>query len=264
MAKGDVKEAAEAALRELPSVVGAFVKEDVYGHPREIHLLIRPGPDPRYRAHDARDLLEERLGIPVDQRVISIAQLAAPTQEALPEAPEGTADPDVAAEPSDEPGSGGYAVGTAPASEPAAVRPRDVEPRLQFLGGETLARDARGLVRARLSSGGQELQGEAVELEAASGRARAGAAAALHAISGAANLQGRLELENATVVRVEDRDYVLASVLASSPYLGRRPLSLAGAQPIEVDVESAGALAALKAVNRVASLMLRLAAHDAH
>jgi hypothetical protein len=262
MAKGEMKEAAEAALRELPSVIGAFVKEDVYGHPREIHLLIRPGPDPRYLAHDVRDLLEERLGIPVDQRVISIAQLAAATTE-----------PEPASVGEAEPGAGDQVVGRADADAApgslapdrlapaeAAGEPHDASPRLRFLGVETQARDARVLVRARLAAGAQELRGEAVDLEAASGRARAGAAAALQAVSGAANLQGRFELENASVIRIEDREYVLVSAFASSPYLGRRPLSLAGAQQVEVDIESAAALAALKAVNRVVSLMLRLAA----
>ena len=277
MAKGEMKEAAEAALRELPSVVGAFVKEDVYGHPREIHLLIRPGPDPRYLAHDVRDLLEERLGIPVDQRVISIAQLAAPAAvpgplaEPGPQWEPGTAgDSEADARPAVDlptgaaPAARAPAAASLPAAEPRDDRPHETDPRLQFLGVETQARDARVLVRARLRSGTQELQGEAVELEAASGRARAGAAAALQAISGAAGLQGRFELENASILRVEDRDYVLVSALASSPYLGRRPLSLAGAQPVEVDVESAAALAALKAVNRVVSLMLRLAAGGEH
>src|SRR5574339_1068532 len=70
------KEAAEAVLRELPSVLGAFVREDVNGHPREVHLLVAPGPNVKLLAQDVRELLEERLGIPVDQRVISIAQLA--------------------------------------------------------------------------------------------------------------------------------------------------------------------------------------------
>jgi len=251
MAKGEMKEAAEAALRELPSVVGAFVKEDVYGHPREIHLLIRPGPDPRYLAHDVRDLLEERLGIPVDQRVISIAQLAssaAPSNLSVPRGPLASQGPPDAT-PAPAAGS---------AARPSPERPGNL--RLRFLGVETQARDARVLVRARLQGGGQELQGEAVELEAASGRARAGATAALQAVSGAPGLQGRFELESASVVRVQERDYTLVSAFASSPYLGRRPLLLAGAQPVDVDVESAAALAALKAVNRVVSLMLRLAA----
>jgi len=278
MARGEIKEAAEAVLRELPSVVGAFVKEDVYGQPREIHLLVRPGPDPRYLAHDVRELLEERLGIPVDQRVISIAQLAAADPAAVP--PARTARPaESAAAPG--PGSGAAATGHTGAPErpggdlgsgaadvPAAVpgststAGADVDPRVRFVGVETQARDARVLVRAKLRSGSRELLGESTELEGLIGRARGGAAAALQAVNGAAELQGRFELENVSVVRVQDRDYVLVSAYASSPYLGRRPLSLAGAHPVELDAESAGALAALKAVNRVVALMLRLAAPD--
>src|SRR5690606_33429724 len=86
MTRIHTKEAAEAILRELPSVVGAFVREDVNGHPREVHLLISPGPDPASLARDVRALLEERLGVTVDQRVISIAQLAdPPAPRAAPE-----------------------------------------------------------------------------------------------------------------------------------------------------------------------------------
>src|SRR5688500_11952700 len=70
------KAEAEAVLRELPSVLGAFVREDVYGHPREVHILVKAGTVPRDLARDVRELLEERLGVPVDQRVISIAQVA--------------------------------------------------------------------------------------------------------------------------------------------------------------------------------------------
>src|SRR5690606_20219769 len=70
------KALAEAALRQLPSVIGASVREDIHGHPREIHLLVAPGPNPRDLARTGRKLLQERLGIEIDQRVISIAQLA--------------------------------------------------------------------------------------------------------------------------------------------------------------------------------------------
>jgi AraC-like DNA-binding protein len=75
--KVHTKEAAEALLRELPSVLGAFVREDINGHPREIHLLVGPGPSVKLLAQDVRDLLEERLEVPIDHRIISIAQLAA-------------------------------------------------------------------------------------------------------------------------------------------------------------------------------------------
>jgi hypothetical protein len=47
-------------------------------------------------------------------------------------------------------------------------------------------------------------------------------------------------------------------VLGLSNRMGRRPLPLVGAHPIEIDVESAAAFAALKAVNRVLSLALQV------
>lgn len=248
MPKRETKEAAEAVLRELPSVVGAFVREDVYGHPREVHLLVKPGPDPRHLARDIRDLLEERLGVPIDQRVISIAQLA-PGEAAV--VTPGPARPVPA-------GAAVHRAEPVPAPEPSAP---PAEPRLRFVGVETQVRDARVLVRAELQAGDRPLRGEAVELEAANGRARAGAAAALQAVTEAADKHGRFELENASVVRVLERDYVLVSALASSPYLGRRPLALCGAQLVDVDVESAAALGALKAVNRILALMLRMGAN---
>src|SRR4051812_878557 len=79
MTRVHTKEAAESLLRELPSVLGAFVREDVNGHPREVHLLVTPGPSVKLLAQDVRELLEERLEIPIDHRIISIAQLAEDT-----------------------------------------------------------------------------------------------------------------------------------------------------------------------------------------
>jgi hypothetical protein len=237
-----MKEAAEAVLRELPSVIGACVREDVYGHPREIHLLVRAGPNPRHLAYDVRDLLEERLGIPVDQRVISIAQIA----------------------PGKEPGPLGG--GTAPAAtptEPATVEEpasaSTAEPRVRFTGVSTEAMDGRARVRVRLELADGTHTGEAMGVDSAAGRSRAAATAALTAINETCVGRARFEVEHAALVEAFDRDYVLVSVLVSSPYLGRRPISLVGAHPVELDGESAAVLAALKAINRTLSLVLRLA-----
>ncbi|MBI4408489.1 MAG: hypothetical protein HY561_02195 [Gemmatimonadetes bacterium] len=244
------KEAAEAALRELPSVLGASVREDIRGHPREVHVLIRAGPDVRRLARDVRDLLEERLGIPIDQRVISIAQLsesyeAAPVKEMVFEPP---------------------AVPDAPAAAPAPARPakpaaeeeQTAEPRLIYSGLESVTRAARCTIRVQLEYDGREFQGEAAEMDAGQGRVRAAAAAALRAATAACLDSIRLELEQASVVKAHDRDYVLVSALAISPLLGRRPVPLVGAQPLETgDLELTAALAALKAGNRVLGLGLR-------
>src|SRR5688500_17211699 len=108
MANESTKDTAEALLRELPSVIGACVREDAFGHPREVHLLVRAGPNPRHLAYDVRDLLEERLGLPIDQRVISIAQLA-PGKEPGPLVSGGaaTGQPAPEAAAAEEPGASG-------------------------------------------------------------------------------------------------------------------------------------------------------------
>ena len=230
---------------ELPSVVGAFVREDIYGHPREVHLLIAAGPHPAHFARDVRELLEERLGVPIDQRVISIAQLAKSAEAALPQAPRGAASPVPVAEEA------------APEEPPAPEPPVDV--RLRFLGAQTEVSAGRIIARVRVERGGVEYTGEAIEMEAGGGRVRAGALAALRAASAASSATARFELEAASTVRACARDYVLVSALANAAVLGRQPLELTGAHPADPEPATAAALAALKAVNRVAALVIRLA-----
>lgn len=233
MKRISTKATAESVLRELPSVLGAFVQEDVNGHPREVHLLVAPGPDPRHLARDVRSLLEERIGVRVDQRVISIAQLAAPL-DFLPQA-------------GPEP--------TPPAPEPPPSP--FSEPRLAYLGLESLVRNGRVQVQVRVSWRDKEHVGEGAEVDGGQGRIRAAASAALCAASRACGERIRLELEAASPERALGRDYILVSALAASPLLGRRPLALAGAHPAEDGAEMAAALAALHASNRVLGLALR-------
>lgn len=376
MTRYHTKEAAEAILHELPSVLGAFVREDVNGHPREIHLLIAPGPEPRHLARDIRSLLEERLGLPIDQRIISIAQLSGRINELHiedMEAPgpatagagfeagsgvgsgpgsdagfERRAEAGVEAGADADDGRGTVPVGASPvgigaagASEPgrperglsergssnhlesergpsehgavggpatagfnaAAVGPsaelgaaaggsrttphasgaaasapargggaavaaddgasvagraRVAGPeRLVFEGVESETRAGRTRVRVRCSWSGETYAGVGEEVEGGHGRVRAAAAAALEAATAACRETLRVDLDAASVVHSFGRDYVLVTAIAVSPLVGRRPLQLAGAHPIEPGPETAAALAALQASNRVLSLALR-------
>jgi hypothetical protein len=230
------KETAEAVLRELPSVLGACVREDVNGHPREVHLLVGPGPNVRNLARDVRDLLEEKLHVPVDQRVISIAQLSSR-----------------ALVPSDDANRETVAAGTA-----ITVQRSAPNYRVFFQGLETSIQGSRVVVRVRVRWAGQDHQGEATEVDAGHGRVRAAASAALRAATAACNSLIRMELDAASVVKALDRQYVLVAVLAASTFIGRKPLSLSGAQPVEGDdAPTAAAFAALKAVNRVLEIGLR-------
>jgi hypothetical protein len=305
MTREGTKQAAEAVLRELPSVIGAFVREDVNGHPREVHLLVRAGPNPRHLAYDVRDLLEERLGVPIDQRVISIAQLAEgrtpgpalaadagiedpaagigdpASLGARPQTASGTEDrsehvpatpawPDTAAL-AGAAGAGAEAAGAsagAPAASataagaPAAAGPTPPpaagEPRVLFAGITLEAMDNRVRARVVLHLDDEERAGESIGLDTEPARLRTAAAATLVAVDTTCIGRARFEVEHVNVVTAFGREYVLVSVLASSPYLGRRPISLVGAHLVEMDAESAAALAALKAVNRTLSLVLRL------
>ncbi len=225
------KEKAESILRELPSVVGAFVREDVSGQPREIHLLVRPGPEPRHLARDVRSLLEERLGVPIDQRIISIAQLAR--------------DPAAASLKEEE---------AARAEASAALEP-PAEWRLRFEACESRVSGGRVHVRVELVEGEERYVGEASELDAGAGRMRAGAAAALEAAVVACSGRARFALEGAAIVQTADRAYVLVTATVTAPALGRRSISLTGAQALDDEAETAAALAALKSANRVLGLI---------
>ena len=221
MERVHTKEAAEAVLRELPSVLGAFVREDVNGHPREVHLLVAPGPNVKLLAQDVRDLLEERLEVPIDQRVISIAQLAEDLADLTDSAIEDLTEP---------------------------IPPED---RTRFVGVEASIRQQRVYVTARIEHGGETFDGEGVEMDVGSGRARASVTATLKAVRMAAREQLRLEVDAVSMVHAFDREYVIVSIISGAVRFGRGIVHLTGAQPVEHDVESAAALATLKAVNRL-------------
>lgn len=258
MNRTSTKTTAEAVLRELPSVLGAYVSEDVDGYPREIHLLVRAGPDAASLARDVRSLLQERLGIPIDQRVISIAQLAA---DPAPEPPDLTADADASAEFVDRTSRAQPTGVQSPdprAAETQATEAVATEARPIFGGLESTVSAGHVTVGVRLEWNGETVKGTAEAADTTPGRARAAATATLQsAMAAAAGADLAFELDFASVVQALDGDYVLVSVLGMSTRIGRRPLALVGAHPIETDVESAAAFAALKAINRVLSLALQ-------
>lgn len=253
------KAQAEGILRELPSVVDAFVREDVNGDPREVHLLIHPGPEPRDLALDVRDLLEERLGVPVDQRIISIAQLRAAPTDSVPLLVSGT--------------RGGLSVQPAadvveplgsipPADLPMRSEARTVgfparpstSQRVLLTSLEVRREAGKVIATVRVEHGDEEFRGEAAEPDLGLGPVRAAARGALRAVEAALGGAAILELESASVARALGRDVVLVTASALATELGRSPRHLAGAHLVESRPESAAVLAALKATNRTAEI----------
>lgn len=249
--KASTKATAEAALRELPSVLGAFVREDINGHPREVHLLITPGPNPRDLALDVRSLLQDRLGVHIDQRIISIAQLSQDF-DPLPEGPlpESTAAAEFDA---DAEANGDVANAAPPLSQAMHV----ATPRVIYQGIESTSREGRVEIRVRLAWQGKDYSGEGREMDGGLGRIRAAASATLRAATDTCDGRVRFDLDSAAITRALGREYILITALASSPTLGRRPLTLLGAQPLEFDVETTAALATLQAINRIMALALK-------
>lgn len=225
MPEHHTKQEAEAILRELPSVLGAFVREDINGNPREVHLLVRPGPAPRDLAKDVRELLEERLQVPVDQRVISIAQLA---------------DPD--------------APRPKPQEHPAR---RDDEERLEYVRLESEIGGGRVGIRVVLHRADHDVVGEAREVESAMAAPRAAARATAAAISAACGASLRLDVDHVSVIEAFGRDHVIVAALVTSPLVGRKPRALVGAHGVTDDVREAAVLATLKSCNRLVELALR-------
>jgi hypothetical protein len=251
------KAAAESLLRELPSVIGAFVLEDVFGHPREVHVLISAGPSPRHFARDIRDLLEERLGVPVDQRVISVAQLARDPDIQGLDSPRPAAAPSAPA-PSSFADAFAAAAADAPARDAAEV-PADTrvvpegftEARPQLAGVAADRRDGRISVEVRLAVGADTFTARHAGQDSPHATVRAAARACIDGVNQACAGEGFFTLEDVTVVRAISRDYVLAGVQVQAARLGRRQLTLAGAHPLDDGEETAAVLAVLKAVNRV-------------
>jgi hypothetical protein len=232
MAETGIKETAESALRELPGVVGAFVLPDTFGHPREIHLLIKPGPPPRDFAVHVKSVLESRLRMPIDQRIISIAQLAEEKTTSLE--PEPTHEPEQTSRPREE----------------------FQTPRFRLQGVESEVAGSYVTVRVRLSHDEGEMTGEATELESGDGRARAAAIATLNALNSISGRSARFGLDFAVQVLAVGQPYILVTIAVTSPQLGRRSVPLAGAHPLEDDLETAASLAVLKATNRLLGFLL--------
>jgi hypothetical protein len=101
-----------------------------------------------------------------------------------------------------------------------------------------------------------EFEGTAREIESPTGAARAGARAVAAALTEAFAPTLGVHVETASMVSVFDREHVLVSIAAASPLFGRSAKTLVGAQPVAADRVEAGALAVLKATNRVLELAL--------
>lgn len=212
----------ERLLSSLAGVVSARVVVGAQGEVEEIHVLATPAVHPKQVVRNVESALSAGLGIVVDRRIVSVAQVR---DEFLDE---------VAAEP----------------HAAADARPRAARADGQRL--EFVRYDARlfGIQEAHchvvLRRGSDEFTGAGQGPNTPQGRAEA-AARALFAAVVASRHTDDVALEGAALVETNGRVFVL---VAAHGLTGRQTIPLTGAAPLGRSAEEAAILASLQATNR--------------
>lgn len=205
----------EQLLRSLTGIISATAVLDDDQRVTELHILSTHDLHPKQVVRNVESALNAGLGLEIDRRVVSVAQM------------EGDVD--------------------VPASQPETAAAPSDPGRLVYAGYEA---SRLGAQRARcavtLERGTERFAGTGEGPDTPQGRAEAAARAVVQAL---ANASGRDEvgLEGARVVDSEGRRYVLVSARV----LDQRPGSpLSGAALLDRSPEEAAIMATLQATNR--------------
>lgn len=210
----------ERLLASLAGVVSVRAIVGAEGRLEEIHILATPELQAKQVVRNVESALSAGLGIEVDRRIISVAQVRDP----------------------DYPGTAEAEAGPAPATEPA-----ELNQRLVLVRYDTWTRAGHEAhCRVVLRQGGQEYTGVGEGSNTAQGRAEA-AARALFAALAATRGREDIALEDAAVVETVGRSFVMVSAHGLA---GRQSIPLTGAAAVARSPEEAAILASLQATNR--------------
>lgn len=231
--------AAEQLLTSLPGIVSARVVAGPGGHPDEIHILATAELHPKQIVRNIESALSAGLGIVINRRIVSVAQLRAGAIEGIPAVED-------LAPTADEP----YLAEVDEAARPAARRDNGQEQlagsRIIFLGHEVTVDAARtATCTVTFRAGAEEFTGVGQGFDSPQGRAEAAARAVVDALRRSGRAE-RLGLEGVSIVDTPGRECVLVAI---RPLDGRRRSSLTGAAPLHDSPEEAAILAALQATN---------------
>ncbi|HEY0672568.1 MAG TPA: hypothetical protein VGD27_09890 [Longimicrobiales bacterium] len=215
---------AQRLLAALGGIVSAKVVAEENGRLAEIHILASPEFHPKQIVRNIESALSAGLGIIVDRRIISVAQLRS------------DAAPQFAAKP-----------------KPAQPRRKAAEPRqprrvvyVQYDAKASAPLDSR--CRVVLMRGEEELTGTASGVNTPQGRADAAARAVLAALQSAGSMKS-VGLEGTALVHAQGKTYVLVSARFVA---GRNTRTLTGIATLGRSPEEAAIFAALQATNRLA------------
>lgn len=220
----------EGLITALRGVLAARVTLGTLGQIEEIHVLAAEQLHPKQIVRNIESALSAGLGITVDRRMISVAQVRADDENAY------TPDDASALQvPQDGPRDG-------PRTQDEKIAVRYV-----FVGYDARTQpDLEAACRVTIRRGGEVISGSGTGPSTRLGRAQAAATAVFAAIS-AARQDHTLGLEGVTLVESHGRDFVL---VAASAAAGRNSLPLTGAAALHRSPEEAAILASLQATNR--------------
>lgn len=222
----------ERLLCSLAGIVSARVVANPFGRLDEIHILASPLLNPKQVVRNVESALAAGLGIVIDRRIVSVAQIRRDAIES------GTT-PDLDA----------TSAADQPAYEPDDAGPAPLPPaqRIVFVRWDARTQ-ANGETECHVTvrRAASEFTGAGSGAGTPQGRALAAARAVFAAIAEARGADD-LVLEDAKLVETLGRGYVL---VAARAIVGRQTRPLTGVAPLAQSPEEAAILASLQATNR--------------
>jgi hypothetical protein len=217
----------ERLLCSLAGVVSARVVANPLGRLDEIHILASPLFAPKQIVRNVESALSAGLGIVIDRRIVSVAQIR---RDALEPA---------------------MTLATVTDEEVREKTPVLAEappsPRLVFVRFDARSRtNSEAECRVTIRRDSAEYTGSGYGAGTTHGRALAGARAAFAAIASACERE-ELGLESAIPVEANGKSFVLVAARALE---GRNTVALTGVAPLDRSPEEAAILASLQATNR--------------
>lgn len=226
----------------MKDVKSASIVPDDKGSIMEAHIVAAMGRSPKQIARDVESMLVAKLGIPIDHRKISVAQIEEDAEiEAKARAQRKAPEPVAAEEERETPHlRGGY------------LDPEDY--RVEFVGVSVAQSKMRAEARVELRVGELDSVAGAVGADSKESVMRLIAVATLEAVGQFFEDECVLAVEAIEQCSVGGRPVIVASVCHLS---NGEEKTLVGACPANGDVPRAAALATLDAVNRFLRRLVR-------
>jgi hypothetical protein len=236
------EEDAERLLGALAGVVSAHIITDGAGRLLEIHVLATPDLHPKQVVRNVESALSAGLGIQVDRRIVSVAQIRSSTVNGSGLATEEHDGAD------DAISGAAAAVLDSIADRQPDARPASAaaDERLEYVRYESHRDEELCRCQVLLRSAAGEVTGTGTGPDTAGGRAEAAARAVFDALT-KARPDLRIRLDGAVISQARGRSFV---IISANVVLDRATIPLAGAAILSRSPEEAAILAALQASNR--------------